>query len=201
MTDNRNNKEQNFKEFIADSTDFEEKKTIANAKAGDNASFDALANKYLSLIKWVINNYNIPASERDDDLQECYIGLLKAIRTYDNISASFVTYATACIKRNLLSAIKKYKKETNNIILLDKIPNTILASPETLIIDEESTLILYNRFLGQLSYYEKKVFELYLSEKNADEIAGITGKDKKSINNAISRIKIKISKALENKNS
>ena len=194
MTDKRNNNEQIFKEFENNNFDLDEHIMIENAKAGDDSSFDALANKYLSLIKWVINSYNIPLSEKDDILQECYIGLLKAIRTYDNKYATFVTYATTCIKRSLITALKKYKRETSNIVLIDKLPNTTIASPEALLIDEESTVVLYNRFLGKLSDFERKVFELYLSDISINEIAKITLKEKKSIKNIKSQQKKKIKK-------
>ena len=157
MTDNENKKAINFNYLdsntVGDDSSFEkseENKMIANARAGDDESFGAIAERYRSLIGYVLGNYTIPPSERDDLLQECYIGLLKAVRTYDEKSASFSTYAVTCVRNSLLSALKKYRKETENLVLSDKMPNTVAASPESLIIDRESTFNLYNRFLVEM---------------------------------------------------
>lgn len=200
MTDKENKKSKKIN--AADGYDSfyeknEENEVIANARAGDNESFGAIAERYRSLIGFVLRNYTIPPSEKDDLLQECYIGLLKAVRTYNEKSASFSTYAVTCMRNSLITALKKYRKETENLVLSDKMPNFVSASPENYIIDRESTLYLYNRFLVKLSDYEKKVFELYLNEKTAAAISEITGRDVKSITNAIGRIKYKLKNTLE----
>lgn len=185
----------------ADLFQIEESTIIANAKAGDSESFDAIAKRYRSLIGFVMKGYSIPASERDDLLQECYIGFLKAVRTYNtDKNASFGTYAVVCVRNSLLTALKQYRKETENLVLSDKIPAAVIASPESLVLSRESTLQFYNRFLVELSDYEKRVFELYLNEMNPNEIANKLCRDPKSVKNAIVRIKQKLGHVLEKAN-
>lgn len=201
FTENRNNESENLNFNNSDLLQFEESTIIANAKAGDSESFDAIAKRYRSLIGFVMKGYSIPASEKDDLLQECYIGLLKAVRTYDiEKSASFGTYAVVCVRNSLLTALKQYRKETENLVLSDKIPATVVASPESLVLSRESTLQFYNRFLVELSDYEKKVFELYLNEMSPNTIAEKLKREQKSVKNAIVRIKQKLGNVLESAN-
>lgn len=182
----------------ADFLQIEESTIIANAKAGDSESFDAIAKRYRSLIGFVMKGYSIPASEKDDLLQECYIGLIKAVRTYDTEkNASFGTYAVVCVRNSLLTALKQYRKETENLVLSDKIPAAVIASPESLVLSRESTLQFYNRFLVELSDYEKRVFELYLNEMDPSEISEKLCRELKSVKNALVRIKQKLGHVLE----
>ena len=51
--------------------------------------------------------------------------------------------------------------------------------------------------MEDLTDLEKQVFELKKNDFNYKEIAEILGKDSKSIDNAISRIKLKVQKYLE----
>ena len=67
-------------------------------------------------------------------------------------------------------------------------------SPENKYIDDESKRMLEENVMANLSAMEKKVLSLYLKGKKYTEIAIIVEKDEKSIDNALQRIKKKISK-------
>lgn len=201
FTDIRHSESESLTVNDTDLLQIDESTIIANAKAGDSESFDAIAKRYRSLIGFVMKGYSIPASERDDLLQECYIGLLKAVRTYDTEkNASFGTYAFVCVRNSLLTALKQYRKETENLVLSDKIPAAVMASPESLVLSRESTLQFYNRFLVELSEYEKRVFEFYLNEMTPAVIAEKLRREPKSVKNAIVRIKQKLGDVLERAN-
>ena len=69
--------------------------------------------------------------------------------------------------------------------------------PEQIFINQESLGITEKRINDTLSFFEKSVLELYINGKTYHEIAEMLGKESKSIDNAIQRVKRKISKQLE----
>lgn len=169
---------------------------VDSAKQGDARAFEVLAKKYKRLLEWYVKQLRIPVSETDDFIQEGLIGLLKAVRTYDGRSSTFVTYASVCMKRNIISAVRKFNKNFNTLVPYDdnfddSIPN-VSASPESDFIDRESVKILYEKLFSVLSEYELTVFEMYLSDMSYGDMSKKLGKQPKSVGNAVYRIKKKL---------
>ena len=71
-----------------------------------------------------------------------------------------------------------------------------LETPEQLMIDKESLLDLNRRIDGTLTHFERAVFALYVSSMSYEDMAKTLSKPKKSIDNAIHRIKAKLKKLL-----
>ena len=65
-----------------------------------------------------------------------------------------------------------------------------------MVLDKESTDVLYARVMALLSDYERAVFERYLDGEKTGKIAALVGRDAKSVGNAVFRIKRKIAAAL-----
>ena len=167
------------------------------AKEGDSLSFALLAYKYHRFLLKYVGSFDVPFSEREDLMQEGLIGLLKAVRSYDGSSSSFTTYSFHCIKTHIISALRRYSRQTKASMaeqIFDRNTSEMSISPETEFIDKESTKQLYDKFFSVLSSYESKVFELYLADVPIAEIALRTGKDGKSVENALQRIKAKLKK-------
>lgn len=70
------------------------------------------------------------------------------------------------------------------------------SSPEDVIIDKENISILEKKIDEALSQFEKEVLELHLTGLGYVEIAKILGKDEKSTDNALQRIRSKIRKVI-----
>jgi RNA polymerase sporulation-specific sigma factor len=64
--------------------------------------------------------------------------------------------------------------------------------PENAILIDEEQKVLTESINNVLSRYEIKILKLFLDRKSYKEIAEIAGKDIKSIDNALQRIKRKI---------
>ena len=64
-------------------------------------------------------------------------------------------------------------------------------------IDKENLKITEQKIRKSLSKFELEVMELYINGKSYTEIAQQLGKEPKSIDNAIQRVKKKIQKNLE----
>lgn len=67
---------------------------------------------------------------------------------------------------------------------------------EQLILNKESLCSLNRRIDGMLTEFEKSVFVLYLGNMSYTDMAVTLSKPKKSIDNAIHRIKAKLRKLL-----
>ncbi|MDL2287070.1 sigma-70 family RNA polymerase sigma factor [Eubacteriales bacterium OttesenSCG-928-G02] len=169
---------------------------IAAAKSGDSNAFEQLYKRYSAIINNYISYVSVPRSERDDLFQEGLIGLLKAIRTYDNISSSFATYASLCIKRSIISALRKYNR--NNRIVLSANPtivsdmNDYVPSPETDMVNNEEVNQRYEQFIYTLSKFERNTFNLYITGLSYASMAKKLNCSEKSIDNAVMRIKRKL---------
>lgn len=167
-----------------------------------------LINKYKNLIltnlKEYLKEYNIIGVELADLYQEGLIGLLQAINSFDKEKdVTFYTYANACIKSSLLSAIRKTFRMKNRILNnsfpLDKlieetnynyyeIFKDYRNDPDVLISKEEDENELLESIKSKLSNNEKSIFELKLKGLSNTEIANLLDKDKKYVENTMFRI-------------
>lgn len=173
---------------------------LSRARAGDSDAFAALAASYRRLVYWHVSR-SVSGSENawtnsDDLFQEGLVGLLKAVRTYDGVSSAFSTYASSCIGHSVLSAVRRYRRQSAVSVPLDETAQDTavasVSSPESELVDRESSALLYARVLSGLSPFERAVFELYLSDYSYAEIASRIGKPEKSIANAICRARRKL---------
>ena len=73
-------------------------------------------------------------------------------------------------------------------------------NPAQSLIERESFLMLYQLISGELSDYENRIWWMYLSGRTAKEIAEQMGKDEKSVQNAIYRIRRKLRSVIPNSN-
>jgi len=170
---------------------------INKAKNGDNESLDTLMNKYKNLVKKISRNYFIISSEYSDVVQEGMIGLFNAINKFDESkNAQFKTFATLCINRQILTAIKKAYKFNNELI--DDIGESVVKqsmqifSPEQDFIFNEEYKELLEEISNNLSHKEQTILRLFLQNKSYDEIAKELNINKKSVDNALSRIRNKL---------
>lgn len=181
-------------------------------KNGDNNAIDYLINKYKNFVKIRARAYFIIGSDTEDIIQEGMIGLYKAIRDYKKSEASFKTFATICIDRQVMTAIKTANRkkhlplnsylslnmlayeEDNDTTYIDQLEENKVLNPEEILIDKENVKILQQQINQNLSKFEKQVLILYLKGKSYVNIAKKLQKDEKSIDNAIQRIRKKIEK-------
>lgn len=186
------------------------------AQSGDESSVNELLTKYKPLVSKLSRSYFLTDGDSEDILQEGMIGLYKAIRHYDkNKNASFKTFASTCIKHQLQSAIKIASAEKHKVLstalsindpsqddedgeLEIYIPSS-LPSPDDKLLERERMSEIKQKIKEILSSLELEVLSLYLKGYNYNEISSISKLSKKSIDNALTRIKNKLS-FLKNKN-
>lgn len=177
-------------------TKLSENDIVASARDGDRDAFEVLVKRYERFINGYVSSLGVPESEKDDLIQEGLIGLLRAVRTYDGKTAQFSTYSSICVKNSIVSALRKYNRESGYILTdgLSELPleGDSIDSPELSLIDRESTNLLLDKIFSALSPLEAEVFELYLAEVPYAVIAKRLNKNEKSIDNALQRIKAKL---------
>ena len=69
-------------------------------------------------------------------------------------------------------------------------------NPEQLVIDRENLENLEKKIDDELSSFEKEVLDLYITGMTYVQIAHVLGKDEKSTDNALQRIKSKIKRII-----
>lgn len=182
---------------------------IIKAQQGDQESLNMILKNYKKLIFMNLRNYFLIGADQDDLLQEGMIGLIKAIKAYDGTkNASFKTFATLCIKRQLITAIKSSNAQ-KNIALNSASGNYIeneegkevsyskgLASyihynPEEIILSKEKVADLDKYSREKFSESEREVFLLLIKGYSYREISEKLDKNLKTIDNTIQRIKRK----------
>lgn len=166
-----------------------EKALIKEAKNGDPKAFETLLISYKNYVGYIVDTCCWTCSEyREDFMQEGFLGLFRAVRTYDTKSSSFSTYAFQCIKNAVITAKRKYEREQPMATFED----TGEPSAEEIVIDRESTDLLFERMTDRLSKFERKVVELYIDGLRTSDIADALGATRKSVDNALSRAKRKL---------
>ncbi len=183
---------------------------ILRLRDGEERITDYIMDKYKNLVRSKAGSMYILGGDRDDLIQEGMIGLFKAIRDYDSgRDASFATFAELCISRQMYSAVQAAGRmkhiPLNTYISLyqteeqgeeEKNILDILAddglNPEDLVIDKENVERLEKQIEEELSGLEKQVLELYMTGMSYSQIARVLGRDEKSTDNALQRLKAKI---------
>ena len=156
--------------------------------------------------------------EFSDLVQECIIGFEEAINNFrDSDDVSFYTFCNICMDRQLRSEIVKLNRDKykilNEAISIDVLTDggNELSLVDIFAIDKNDPLndILYNenyKFLmdkikNNLTKFEVDVFKLKLKGYSNKEISYMLDKDLKAIDNALTRIKIKIKKIVDKYNT
>lgn len=179
----------------------DELELIKKAKT-DADSFEELYRIYEHLVYQIARNYFIMGADIDDIIQEGTIGLYKAVISFDeNKQASFKTFASLCIKRQILSAIKSANTKKRKIMyqLFSKdeekfynLPSN-KENPEESAISKENCNIIHDEIQTTLSIFEQTVLAYYIEGFSYMQISERMGVPIKSVDNALMRIRSKLS--------
>ncbi len=198
---------------------------ILRLRDGESNVTDFIMDKYKNLVRSKAKTMYILGADTEDLIQEGMIGLFKAIRDYDSgRDASFFTFADLCVSRQMYTAVQASRREkhaplnsyislysTGNLSgrereeweetqLVNAIASHIDLNPENMLIDKENVENLEKMLEKELSTLEKEVLDLYMVGMSYSQIAKVLGRDEKSTDNALQRIKMKIKKYIKAEN-
>lgn len=178
---------------------------------GDKMATEYILAKYKNLVRSRAKLYFLAGADREDLVQEGMIGLFKAIRDFDATKqASFRGFAEMCIKRQIITAVKTaarqkhmplnsyvslskpvYEDESERT-LVDMLVEREAVDPEEMFLRREKAEAFEAEIARKLSSLEQSVLSLYLGGMNYQEIAVELDRSPKSIDNALQRIKRKL---------
>lgn len=187
---------------------------------GEESAIDFIINKYKNLVRKKAGSMFILGGDRDDLIQEGMLGMFKAVRDYDiGRDVNFYTFADLCVSRQMYTAVqasnrKKHmplntyisiyseqmreeNEEETGCSLMNILASKKEKNPEEMFIEQESIEKTTAAIEKELSAFEREVFDLHLTGMTYIEIAKVLGRDEKSTDNALQRIKAKIKKIMK----
>lgn len=195
---------------------------IERIRRGDRQAVEYLMDKYKDLVRKRARTLFLIGGERDDLIQEGMIGLFKAIQDYSpERDSSFYHFAELCIARQMYTAIKSSNTQKNqplnNYVSFDSpeygensqnpklrgdpVFLKKISNPEQFVLDKEYANVLEYELVRRLSDFEKQVLNLYMKDYSYYKISEVLGRDVKSIDNALSRVRGKVNDVLKDMSS
>src|SRR3954453_10755092 len=183
------------------------------ARAGDSQASSALIARYRPFLRSRARSFFLLGADVDDVLQESLIGFYKAIRDFDpERQTHFRGFADLCVQRQLITAVKgatRHKHgplnsyvsfsrpvgadEDGERVLADVLPAGAMADPAEQVVSSERIRALQAYLDRELSDLEVEVLRMHVDGKSYAEIADELQRQTKSIDNALQRIKRKLS--------
>lgn len=189
-----------------------DREVVARAQRGETQASEYLLYKYRNLVKTKVKSYFLVGAEKDDLLQVGMIGLWQAVVDFRCDKAiSFPAFAKVCIQRHIITAIKTATRQKqqplNTSLSLESPSDDPLADwnlsdiltcddsldPEEFVLRSEDTRQLQFTLQQVLSDFEWRVLSGYQVGKSYREIADELRCKTKSVDNALARIKRKVS--------
>ena len=178
----------------------EVRELIAAARANDQAAFNVLLERYKPLIESLVVRFStdeLLVGHIDDVRQEAMLAFYNTVLEYDleQTEVEFGLYAKMWITFSLRSMREKQKKHKSEL-LVDTVSDDYYIhdseDPTGRILEEERVRALYSIIKENLSDFEFRVWQLYMSGRTARDIASLVGKSEKSVTNTIYRARKKL---------
>ena len=193
---------------------------IKSEKEESESAMEYFLDKYKVLVLQRARTMYLVGGEKDDLIQEGMIGLYKAVREYDvKKENSFRSFAATVVYQQMCNAINASNRKKNGPLneyvsiyaeytapygdnnkqpyLLEVMEADSSSNPEDLVIDKENTDMLEFEIEKCLSQLEKKVYRMYVEGIDYKTIAASLDKTPKAVDNALQRIRAKVSKVIE----
>ena len=189
-------------------------------KKQNQLALDCIIDRYKDVVNIKANKFFMVGSEKEDILQEGYIGLYKAVKSFNlDKQNSFKTFAGLCIERQMITAVKNSNRQkhiplnsslslnaeayqedgdTQVIDILDTRKSG--EDPLDIIADKEYYNVVEKEITESLSGFEKQVLTHFRNGESYAQIATNLKSKIKSVDTAIQRIRkkaLKIKQKLE----
>jgi RNA polymerase sporulation-specific sigma factor len=194
---------------------------IALAKQGNASAYDRIVRRYHGFVRLKASSYFLAGGDSDDLIQEGLVGLFKAVRDYrSDRESSFRNFAELCITRQIITAVKTSTRnkhvplnqyvsfssspggagQESDATLDELLPGSPVHDPVNQVISSEELRALVGCISTTLSELESNVLALYLDGHSYEEAGQRLGCDCKTVDNALQRVKRKVSQHLNERN-
>jgi RNA polymerase sporulation-specific sigma factor len=186
---------------------------VALAKQGSGRAYDQLISRYYSFIRLRASSYFLAGGDGEDLIQEGLVGLFKAVRDFrSDRESSFRNFAELCITRQIITAVKTATRNKHaplnqyvsfsttpagvgegEATLEEVLPGSAVQDPVNQVISSEELRALVACITTVLSELEANVLALYLDGRSYEQIGARLGCECKTVDNALQRVKRKVS--------
>ena len=177
---------------------------VSSAQSGDKQAVEELLIRYADVVRGRPRTFFLVGGETEDLIQEGMIGLYRAISDYDaerEGGRTFKNFAYLCVSRRIIDAVKasarKKNAPLNGYVPLFGAEGAFFSeSPEDEMIRSEDSREFLQKMSKNLSDFEFRVTVMYMDGMSCAEICEATGKEMKSVDNAVQRSRRKLMKLL-----
>ncbi len=153
----------------------------------------ALISRYMKIIIMKANKMKNRVADRDDLVSEGFIGLMSAIRSYDQSKGGFSAFANTCINNRMKSHLSTAKHSPAKAEGFDfNLIEDVSPHADELLIEKESENEFLLKIKEQLSSLEYDVLTLFMNGYTYQQVSEKLGKSTKSVDNALSRARGKL---------
>lgn len=192
---------------------------VALSKRGEKDATDRLIKRYHGFVRLKASSYFLVGGDSDDLIQEGMVGLYKAIRDYrTDRESSFRNFAELCITRQIITAVKTATRNKHSPLnqyvsfgqspaangesdttMEEILPGPTAFDPVNQAISSEELTCLVSHLRATLSDMESSVLGYYLEDRSYEDVAALLGCDTKTVDNALQRVKRKVSRHLDSR--
>jgi RNA polymerase sporulation-specific sigma factor len=176
----------------------EDEKLVLLAREKDEDAFVLLVTRCMPMLQRLSQKYRSLPLEAEDLVQEGLLALLAAVRTYRvGEGISFRTYAYACARNRMISALRGLGGQSADIVTEEPYDPAAqeYSDPAFMVLRREELETLCSRIRGLLSSVEYQVLMLYLGSYSYREIADRLHISTKAVDNALQRLRRKLANA------
>jgi RNA polymerase sporulation-specific sigma factor len=186
---------------------------VALAKRGSPDAYDRIVRRYRGFVRLKASSYFLLGGDSEDLIQEGLLGLYKSIRDYrSDRESSFRNFAELCITRQIITAVKTASRNKHaplnqyvsfaqspaaasdgETTLEEILPGPLSEDPSERVIASEELQSLVACLSSVLSDLESRVLSLYLDGYSYEVIGERIDCDTKTVDNALQRVKRKVS--------
>jgi RNA polymerase sporulation-specific sigma factor len=194
---------------------------VERYRAGDDSALNLLFDRYRGFVRLKASTYFLAGGDTEDLMQEGLLGLFKAVRDYrSDREASFRSFAELCVERQMITAIKTAARKKHGplntcvsfshtrsganggdreMTLAEVLPTDPVVDPVNQAISSEELKSLVGCLCDDLSPLESGVLTMYLEGRSYEEIAERLDRDQKAVDNALQRVKRKVTSHLRSR--
>ena len=192
--------------------DVADEELVARYQEGDVDALNILLERYRRFARAKARTYFLVGADADDIEQEGMIGLYKAARDFRfDRQASFRAFAELCVTRQVITAVKAATRQKhrplNQYVSISGVRGSDDASersveellddhrvgdPADEVVSRERMARMRRSMAEMLSGLEVDVLRLYVEGKSYVEIAELTERHTKAVDNALQRVKRKL---------
>lgn len=168
----------------------------------DKRAQEELIRRYTPMAYHITKNLFMPGGDADDLAQEALIGMVSAIKDYKpGYNKDFKQFAILAMKRNAQDAVRSANTKKNSPLnqaddyetSLEMKPSmSIKSNPELAYFNKSDTKRLTDYMKKNLTPLENQVLSYYLQGYDYREIADKIGKNRKSVDNAMNKVRSKL---------